>query len=480
MERPELGTECFPQPRDDEPVSLRQDIADELADHLASSLRRHLLTSPTEDAARARVLVRFGNPQHVARQLWFDAMKEKIMSQRLNLVVSSLMAAVCLGVLGMVIVVFRDSQSLNAAMLERLHALATPAPAAPAAEPAAPAEWIRARFKLVQGQPGGPAAVGFNVQLQSGSHSQVVGETQKDGYMIYGTIEETSDADGIADLGMFRYGGYTLQVRAPWGESISRQVGLRPGQESIREIVCPAAAPDSVDVAFPVQWPDDLQNRNLCLLVQFGYSVTRHIGVDQWTSRSVTSRQVIPAQGMGGMGGSMAAPNPERDMLLLNANGELSKRLVRITKSHFANGTTVPEWVQFTPPARFDATISLPAATNWIAEIFVVDMSTEDDSSRAVLARSQNYYASFGGGMGGGMGGMGGGFFNVTDDDKVEKVHEGSGWSFEPRPGVINRWKIVLPDQLLDDVRASLKGEPKSDDEVVGRLKNSCDGTSKS
>ncbi len=465
MERPEIGAECFPQPRDDEPVSLRQDIADELADHLASSLRRHLLTSPTEDAARARVLDRFGNPQHVARQLWFDAMKEKVMSQRLNLVVSSLMAAVCLGALGMVIVVFRDSQSLNAAMLERLHALSTPAPAAAPAESVAPAEWTRARFKLVQGQAGGPPAVGFNVQLQNGAHSQVVGETQKDGYMIYGTIEETSNAEGIADLGMFRYGGYTLQVRAPWGESISRQIGLRPGQESIREIVCPATAPEPVDVAFRVEWPDDLQNRKLCLLFNFGYQVTRHINVDQWTSRSVTSRQGMPAQGMGGMGGGMAAPNSERDMLLLNATGELSKRLVRITKSRFANGTTIPEWVQFTPPARFDSAVSLPAAANWIAEIFVVDMSTEEESSRAVLARAQNISALYGGGMGGGMGG---GFFNVADADEVEKAHEGSGWSFEPRPGVVNRWKIVLSDQLLDDVRASLKGERKTEDGVEG------------
>jgi hypothetical protein len=466
MERPETFAECFPQPRDDEPASLRQDIADELADHLASSLRRQLLITPDEDQARARVLDRFGNPQYVARQLWFDAMKEKIMSQRLNLVLTSLMAAVCLAALGLVIVVFRDSQALNVALLERLQSMTAPAPAvSQPVEPAAPAEWTRARFKLVQGRAGGRPAVGFNVQMQGSMGSQVVGETKKNGYVMYGIIEETSDEQGIADLGMFRYGGYTLQVRAPWGESISRQIGLRPGEEAIREIICPAAAAEPVDVAFRVDWPEDLQNRQLCLLLNFGYSVTRHIDVDQWASRSVTFR---PNQGMGGMGGGMMGgggmAGTEKDMLLVNHEGGLSMRTMQVTKQRQQNAANIPEWIQFTPPSRFDATIPLPAATNAISEILVVDSTVSDKSSLFVLARTQNYQGFGGGGMGGGMGGMGGGFFNIANQLEGEQVHESAGWNFEPQPGVVNRWKIVLPDQLFDNVRAALKVEHKIDD----------------
>jgi hypothetical protein len=87
----------LPAPRDDEPSSLRQDIADELADHLHSSFVRELHRTPEETSAKQHVLDRFGDPRRVARQLWFDAMKEKIMSQRVNLALSSLLTVACLG-----------------------------------------------------------------------------------------------------------------------------------------------------------------------------------------------------------------------------------------------------------------------------------------------------------------------------------------------------------------------------------------------
>src|SRR5262249_7249597 len=84
---PDIAGE-LPAPRDEEPSSLRQDIADELGDHLKSSFNRELHFTREESSAKRNVLDRFGDPRHVARQLWFDAMKEKIVSQRLTLVMS--------------------------------------------------------------------------------------------------------------------------------------------------------------------------------------------------------------------------------------------------------------------------------------------------------------------------------------------------------------------------------------------------------
>ena len=86
----------LPVPRDDEPASLRQDIVDELSDHLACALNRELLRSRDNQVARDEVLRRFGNPSHVARQLWIDAMKERIMSQRLTLILMTVVASACL------------------------------------------------------------------------------------------------------------------------------------------------------------------------------------------------------------------------------------------------------------------------------------------------------------------------------------------------------------------------------------------------
>jgi len=48
---PELSENAFPAPRDDEPDSLRRDIADDLADHLTCSLWQQL--RQTDDEAEA-------------------------------------------------------------------------------------------------------------------------------------------------------------------------------------------------------------------------------------------------------------------------------------------------------------------------------------------------------------------------------------------------------------------------------------------
>ncbi|HET6423097.1 MAG TPA: hypothetical protein VFG20_05400 [Planctomycetaceae bacterium] len=80
----------LPAPLDDEPPSVRQDIADELADHLACAYRRELLKTADARTAQQRVLDRFGNPQRIASQLWFQALWGRIMLNRLGRVVQVL------------------------------------------------------------------------------------------------------------------------------------------------------------------------------------------------------------------------------------------------------------------------------------------------------------------------------------------------------------------------------------------------------
>ncbi len=75
----------LPRPHPDEPASLRRDIQDELADHLACAFAREMARTPDEPTARRAVLARFGDPRKLARRLWLDAMKETIMNQRILL-----------------------------------------------------------------------------------------------------------------------------------------------------------------------------------------------------------------------------------------------------------------------------------------------------------------------------------------------------------------------------------------------------------
>ncbi len=154
----------LPAPRDDEPDSLRDDIVDELADHLTCALNRELHATSNETDAERNVLERFGNPRRIARRLWFDAMKEKIMSQRLQMVQTVVMAVICLAVLGLTWTIFSQNRALtevNRAVLEQLTAMS----GRPSVASQSP-EWIHAKVRLALGEPGGPPAVGFGGQLQ--------------------------------------------------------------------------------------------------------------------------------------------------------------------------------------------------------------------------------------------------------------------------------------------------------------------------
>ena len=73
----------LPEPRDDEPSSLRIDIADEVADHLQCAFRREVLKDGVRAAAQRRARDRVGDPKKLARRLWRQAMWSRIMRQRI-------------------------------------------------------------------------------------------------------------------------------------------------------------------------------------------------------------------------------------------------------------------------------------------------------------------------------------------------------------------------------------------------------------
>ncbi len=83
----------LPAPRVDEPPELRRRIVAEIADHLQLAFVRELHLTRDETKAREKVLARFGDPRRIARKLWFEAMQETIMSQRLMLASSAVFCA---------------------------------------------------------------------------------------------------------------------------------------------------------------------------------------------------------------------------------------------------------------------------------------------------------------------------------------------------------------------------------------------------
>jgi hypothetical protein len=253
-------TADLPPPREDEPSSLRQAIVDELADHLQCAYRRELLTTPGDPAAaRQRVLERFGDPVRLARQLWFDALREQIMSQRLTAIAIGLLTLLCVGLFLFTWqsqsahrVMIEQQQATVQRLMEKLTELANRPEGGPVES--RPAEWNHLTIRCVYDRSGGEPAPGVRVKVTPAS-------TNASGLP---PIDAVADAAGQIDCGFVLYGQYRLEVRAHdepyrWHQTIS----VLPGRDHDMELVCPRPGELAVitptlqmEPALPFAWAD--------------------------------------------------------------------------------------------------------------------------------------------------------------------------------------------------------------------------------
>jgi hypothetical protein len=257
-------------PRDDEPGGLRDDILDELADHLACSYRRELLRGADTATARQRVLERFGDPAALARRLWFDAMKGKIMAQRILVACCILLTVISLSLAALMwnqavhaqrlaamantrmADQMQHAQLLQQQMLEQLQAMSMSANS-----PKSP-DWIPISFKLTQETPDGPPAVGFHASLGRGNQ----------GANKEGAIHRESDDKGLIDCGVVQPGDWEFSLNSDsW---ISRgTLNVLPGTTIAKTIVCPRISDQKVPISVQIDWPPDLVERGLAIVTSF-------------------------------------------------------------------------------------------------------------------------------------------------------------------------------------------------------------------
>jgi hypothetical protein len=232
----------FPEPRDDEPSSLRDDIVDELADHLQCAAGRENAArhgqgdEAGKDAVASAVLERFGDPSVVARRLWFDGMKEKLMTQRLTI---ATLLFVFVVTMGMCLATWRNMASLparnaqleqaNAELLQELRALMASAEA-DSRNSGAPAEWSHLQVKCVLDTPDGTPVKQVRVQLASDSESS----------SRMPPFDEQTDAQGLIDFGQVLFGSYRMDVTTPYGATLSRKLAVHPGRSKLETLVCPS------------------------------------------------------------------------------------------------------------------------------------------------------------------------------------------------------------------------------------------------
>ncbi|HOB76440.1 MAG TPA: carboxypeptidase-like regulatory domain-containing protein [Phycisphaerae bacterium] len=218
---PDAIAEGLPPLHEGEPSNLRQDII-ELADHLAMAMQRELRRNEDGHVARRAVLARFGDPLAVARRLWWDAMKEKIMRDRLMLVGVAVVLVAVLAFLG---VSWAAQNRINQAILAKLEDLS----ARPSA-PAVPENWSKAVIRVVEGAKAGPPVADVVLRLN--------GKPFTDSEQS--VLSAETDAEGRASFGPVGPGKYQLIASdGKLGLTSESEVALYPGQVFDQTLVCP-------------------------------------------------------------------------------------------------------------------------------------------------------------------------------------------------------------------------------------------------
>ncbi|MBT4866184.1 MAG: hypothetical protein HON53_13860 [Planctomycetaceae bacterium] len=443
----------WPAPRDDEPTSLRQDIVDELADHLRCSMNREVHVTADEKQAERNVLNRFGNPAGVARKLWLDEMWEKIMLQRATFAVTAILAAAGVAACVMLGMVLEQNRTVNAAILQSLQNVS-----APAAELKS-LEWNPVRVRVVSGKPSGPSMEGIRVTLNGNIVG--TGKSTANGY-----VEKTTDKYGMVDFGLVRPGYFTLTTTSPWSETMSQQLTVRPGTTEPYEVVCPTAVRKEADVAVSVEWPDELKDKKLWLVADFAIGTRQVNRADWYPPYGATSMSSLgfPAQtGLSGGRPLLLSPDGKQTLFPTDPTWRQTEKSFQIEQQRlvFSDGKSID----------LEGSLPWPEGTVKLLALGVVQAATTKGGGvtqeRLPFDNRTEYRFADGSMYGGSMSGMGGGFGGGSGMGSAGEMSSMSAAvptpppTFRVIPGKPNRWTISLPDELVKRVKqrlASFKG----------------------
>jgi hypothetical protein len=493
----------LPAPRDDEPPGLRQDIIDELADHLACSTQRELLRGADPATARARVLERFGDPAAVARRLWLDAMRGRIMAQRVVIGTCVILTAVSLGLAGLLFQMTIDARRMAALQAAEAEARAAEARvreqemlkrlgemSEAIKHPRSP-DWNPVRMKLTEETPDGPPVAGASIVL-----TRLFENPPK-------TIQKQSDARGLADFGSIQPGDYTFEIARnakDWSLETNGELNVQPGSDVTKLIVCPKVPPPRVGVRVRWQWPSDLEKEPLVLYLPFNlrsrelasgilWQIRRPNPDDSSVFRTFDlansllcgpSSDVFHFKNNSGpllwtiMGGNVASvieaaaklgPGDFADVV----EADLEKAKPGLAALDFEIGTyglselivLRPRQARVVSPGRreFDLLVAV-RAPHYIRRIHV---ALEPPSKKDFLRTRSPMITGATDGRG-----RGASYTDFTDSTPTIELPK-EFWrrvdrAYEASPGKSNEWTIPLPGELIQAVRQALKAEQSRPD----------------
>jgi hypothetical protein len=445
----------LPPARDDEPDGLRQDIADELADHLACGANRELLRGTDHSKIWRVVMERFGDPAAVARRLWLDAMKEKIMAQRVLIATCLIVTAACLALVGMfwmqanraaldlaetnrrMVETLTENQATNRELLKQLQVMAKMTPA-PAVSPS-PTQPVPVVLKFTQESLGGPPAAGVKVVLSGGQ------------LLTYRAMERITDQEGNADFGVVQPGDWEFMVSEEWDDAArswhaSGSFSVLPGAAVRKAIICPRAPATTDKVLIKVDWPANLKDKSLCLGAIFKHAgITYQPPLNWELNPGVSERQVKSILcGPGSAQTSIA----ENDPRFPSRDDSYAFGLPPPSVVDPGTGGIMPAGARRRVTSIISRAAEFEPGNYRLLRLLVLRQrrpapSVEHDEAFELLAQAE---VEVGYAYADGPGGL--------SDHKIAKVSlpdsywRAVGARLQVKPGQVNEWTITLPDDL--------------------------------
>jgi len=242
-------TAKLPRRNDAEPPGLREQIVAELRDHLECDFRREMITAENEQAAWQRVHNKFGNPAEVALRLWLDAMKGKLIMQKLSVAFLTALVCLCLVMIGFMWNNFSAQADMQRESLDEIKNLIAILPAAeenkPTGEEQYSGDWRKLSLTL-EAKDGSSDGI-FKITVKQ-DFGQGGGNSLSENFeMKVGETHET---------GTFPPGYCTVSVQSPWSESFLKQIILGPGRENNLKIIAPSNPAESGKIDFKLSFSD--------------------------------------------------------------------------------------------------------------------------------------------------------------------------------------------------------------------------------
>jgi len=240
MRWPEAGVRLFPPRHRAEPENLRRDITDELADHLALAAEDEVVKhGRTHEGAWQQAIERFGNPDAVARKLWWDAMKERVMRDWIHSGIAAVSAIVVVLVAVLVVNSMKQMQTTQVQLIEALKGLSQP--------PAPVGETLD--VEVHRGSESGPPAAGVGVTLS--------GKLNQD---TSANVSLNTDAQGRVRFSPVPQGAYRLTFKDPRSAlEMQMEHSLFAGVGSTVTVVAPDSVPveKQFKLESPLPFPND-------------------------------------------------------------------------------------------------------------------------------------------------------------------------------------------------------------------------------